>query len=185
MSVKRERAQVQTSFADLVGKPAFQKTEDASEYATLRAEIGREINPQNIFDEMRVKDITDSVWEENRLKRQQTALIQGARTQSLAFLLAPHYGDGLEAALETAQGYFSGNPKKIGLALELIQKLGITDEQIEANAVHVRGPSFQMLDRMIFGRAVMRNRHIKDHERRQRKKAKKEKRRIPINDNEQ
>jgi hypothetical protein len=132
---------------------------------------------------MRVKDLTDSVWEENRLKRQQTALIQSAQTQSLASLLAPHYGENLEAALETAQGYFSGNPKKVGPASKLMAQLGITGEQIEANAMHVRGAGLQMLDRMILGRVLVRNRLIQDHERRQRK-AKKEKRRIGINDNQ-
>lgn len=182
MAVKRERVYEERSLADLLGKPVFLKSEDGNDYATLRAAIEREIDPQDIFDEMRVKDITDSVWEESRLKRQQTALIQGAQTQSLASLFAAHYGEDLEAALEAARGCFSGNPEKIGPALKLMDQLGITGEQIEANAIHVRGLGLQMLDRMIFGRALVRNRLIKDHERRQRK-AKKEKRRIGINDN--
>ena len=97
-------------------------------------------------------------------------------------LFAPYYGENLEAALETAQNYYSGVPEKVRRAEKLLVELGITSEQIEANAMHVRGLGLQMLDRMIMSRETLRNGVIKEHERRKRK-AEKAKRRTAINDN--
>ena len=59
------------------------------EYERLRAAIEREIDPKSIFDKIRVRDLTDKVWEERRLKRSQAALIESALVQSLAMLFAP------------------------------------------------------------------------------------------------
>ena len=182
MTIKTERPSIEESLEDLLGKPALLKSENARDYERLRAAIEREMDPKSIFDKIRIQDLTDKVWEERRLKRSQAALIEGALVQSLAMLFAPYYGENLEAALETAQNYYSGVPEKVRRAEELLVQLGITSEQIEANAMHVRSLGLQMLDRMIMSRETLRNSIVKDHERRKRK-AEKAKRRTAINDN--
>jgi hypothetical protein len=182
MTAKRERLTIETSFEDLLGKPALLKSEDAREYERLRAAVEREMDPKSIFDRMRVQDLTDKVWEERRLKRSQAALIESALVQSLAMLFAPHYGENLAAALETAQNYYSGVPEKVRRTEKLLVQLGIASEQIEANAMHIRSLGLQMLDRMITNRETFRNAIIKEHERRKRK-AEKARRRTAINDN--
>ena len=96
-------------------------------------------------------------------------------------LFAPHYGENLAAAFESAQNYYSGVPEKVGRAEKLLLQLGIGSEQIEANAMHIRSLGLQTLDRMITNRETLRNRIIKDHERRKRKAAKAK--RSAINDN--
>ena len=148
----------------------------------MRAAIEREMDPKSIFDKIRVQDLTNKVWEARRLKRGQAALIETALVQSLAMLFAPHYGENLEAALETAGNYYSGDPEKVRRAEKLLVQLGINAEQIEANAMHVRSLGLQMLDRMIMGRETLRNGIIRKHERRKRE-AEKAKRRTAINDN--
>ena len=182
MTVKTELPTIEEAFEDLLGKPALLKSEDAREYERLHAAIEHEMDPKNIFDRIRVQDLTNKVWEERRLKRGQAALIESALVQSLAMLFAPHYGENLEAALETAQNYYSGVSEKVDRAEKLLAQLGITSEQIEANAMHVRSLGLQMLDRMIMSRETLRNSIVKDHERRKRK-AEKAKRRTAINDN--
>jgi PP-loop superfamily ATP-utilizing enzyme len=84
--------------------------------------------------------------------------------------------------LETAQHYYSGVPEKVRRAEKLVTQLGIAFEQIEANAMHLRNPGLQTLDRMITCRETLRNRIVKEYERRKRK-ADKAKRRTAINDN--
>jgi len=182
MTIQTERPSIEESLEDLLGKPALLKSENARDYERLRAAIEREMDPKSIFDKIKVQDLTDKVWEERRLKRSQAALIETALVQSLAMLFAPYYGENLEAALETAQNYYSGVPEKVRRAEKLLVELGITSEQIEANAMHVRGLGLQMLDRMIMSRETLRNGVIKEHERRKRK-AEKAKRRTAINDN--
>ena len=111
MTIKTERPSIEESLEDLLGKPALLKSENARDYERLRAAIEREMDPKSIFDKIRIQDLTDKVWEERRLKRSQAALIEGALVQSLAMLFAPYYGENLEAALETAQNYYSGYRK--------------------------------------------------------------------------
>lgn len=154
----------------------------AGDYERLRAAFEGEMDPKNIFDTIRVQDLTDKVWEERRLKRSQAALIESALVHSLAVLFAPFHGENLEAALETAQNYYSGVPEKVRRAEKLIVQLGIASEQIEANAMYVRSLGLQTLDRMITTRKTLRNNIIKEHERRNRK-AEKATRRTAINDN--
>jgi hypothetical protein len=182
MTTKRVRVSIEEPFEDLLGKPALLKSEDSRDYAKLRAAFEREIDPKSIFDTIRVQDLTDKFWEERRLKRSQAALIDSALVQSLAMLFAPHYGENLADALETAQNYYSGVPEKVRRAEKLLLQLGIASEQIEANAMHLRSLGLQMLDRMITNRETVRNGIIKEHERRKRK-AERAKRRTAINDN--
>jgi hypothetical protein len=182
MTIQTEKPTIEERFEDLLGKPALLRSENAGEYQKLRAAIERDMDPKSIFDRIRVQDLTDKLWEEQRLKRSQAALIESALVQSLAMLFAPYYGENLEAALETARNYYSGVPEKVRRAEKLLLQLGITSEQIEANAMHVRSLGLQMLDRMIMSRETLRNSIVKDHERRKRK-AEKAKRRTAINDN--
>ena len=187
MSMKRESWMDDLSFTDdlsfraLIGKPSFLAGEDRAAYDRLRNAIQLEINPRTIFDEMRVQELTDKFWEEQRIKRHQIALIQSAKVDSLSSLLAPYYGDDLDAALETARNYYSSDQERLR-AQKIVEQFGITDEQIEANGIHVRSLAILALDRMISSRETARNRLIKDHERRQRR-AEKTKRRAPVNDN--
>jgi hypothetical protein len=182
MTTKRVRVSIEEPFEDLLGKPALLRSEDSRDYAKLHAAFEREIDPKSIFDRIRVQDLTDKFWEEQRLKRSQAALIDSALVQALAMLFAPHYGENLAGALETAQNYYSGVPEKVRRAEKLLVQLGIGSEQIEANAMHIRSLGLQMLDRMITNRETVRNSIIKEHERRKRK-AEKAKRRTAINDN--
>jgi hypothetical protein len=181
MKIKRERLDDAASLKDLIGEPSLLPSEDRSAYDELRAAVEREINPRTFFDDLRVQDITDKIWEEQRLKRQQIALIQSAKVQSLASLLAPVDGQDIEGALETARNYYNGDAEKSRKAQRYVHQLGITNEQVEANVIQVRSLVLLAQDRMILTRETARNRLIKGHERRQRK-AEKAKRR-PVNDN--
>ena len=64
MTIKTERPISKEAFEYLLGKPALLKSEDCREYESLRAAIEREMDPQSIFDQIRVQDLTDKVWEE-------------------------------------------------------------------------------------------------------------------------
>jgi hypothetical protein len=182
MSINPEKIVEQVSFRVLIGEPSLLQSEDRDAYEQLRAGVEREIKPQTIFDEIRVQEITDKFWEEQRLKRQQIALIQSAKVDSLASLLTPYYGDEIFGALETARNYYSGDQQRQRTAQKIMEQLGVTEQQVEANGIHVRSIGLLALDRMVLNRETSRNRLIRDHERRQRR-AEKAKRRSPVNDN--
>jgi len=182
MTAKKRNGGIDGPFDGLLGKPALLKSEDSVAYLTLREAFRAEINPKTIFDEITLQDLTDKYWEERRFRRSQAALIDSASVQSLGILCEPFYGDNMEEALATAQDYYSGVTERTRAAQKLMVQLGITPEQIEANAMHVRGLGLEMFDRMINSRETSRNSIIKEHARRQRK-AEKAKRRSGTNDN--
>lgn len=152
-----------------IGTPALLESEDKQSYLQLRAEIEREIDPKTVLDRIKVQDLTDKLWEERRFKRNQAALIASAKVPSLAMLLGPSYGDNLEQALKVAQDYFSGDVRAQKSAQQIVDRLGISAEVIEANAIHLRIGTIQALDSMTNSREQTRHRLVKDHLKRQRK----------------
>lgn len=145
------------------GQPALARGTSAEDFRPLFHEIEREIAPSNIFEKLEVRDISHKIAEEQILKRMQTAIVESARVESLAALLGPTFGQNVEKARKTAQDYFAGGGATQGVAKELVDRLGISMENIEANALHLRMPSIHALDDMIDRREGGRNRLIKRH----------------------
>lgn len=177
----RERADVDP-LDNWFTEPVMWDSERAEDYLRLHSVVEREMSPVTLFDRIRVQDVTDKLWEARRLKRTQAALIESARVESLTQLLLPRFGDNLDEALETAQDYYSGIPERVRPVKSLLAKMGITSEQIEAHALHLRGAGVSALDRMVMYKEATRNAIVKAHEKRQRK-AEKEKKKNPVNDN--
>ena len=145
------------------GQPALADQKNIDEFRRLRREIEHEIAPANIFEKIEVRDISQKIAEEKRLKQMQTAIVESARVESLAILLTPTFGQNVEKARKTAQNYFSGNDETKDAAKKLVNSVGISMEKIDANALHLRMASIHALDAMIDRREVARNRIIKRH----------------------
>lgn len=164
-----QRVRISEPSENWIGTPALLESEDKQSYLQLRAEIEREIDPKTVLDRVNVQDLTDKLWEEMRFKRNQAALIVSAKVPSLAMLLGPSYGDNLEQAMKVAQDYFSDDPRAQKSAQQTVDRLGISAEAIEANAIHLRIGTIQALDSMTHNREQTRHRLVKDHLKRQRK----------------
>lgn len=145
---------------DWIGRPTLaDRTNDR--FRSLNDEVEREVAPTNIFEKLEARDISHKVVEEQLLKDMQTAIVRSARAQSLAMLLGATYGQNLEKALNVAQDYFGGPEERQRAAKNLVQSLGISIEDIDANALHLRMSSIHALDDMIDRREGGRNRIIK------------------------
>jgi hypothetical protein len=140
------------------GQPALASAASAED---VRREIEHEIQASNIFEKLEVRDISHKITEEQALKRMQTAIVKSARVESLATLLGPMFGQNIEKARKTAQDYFAGSGESQDAAKALVDGLGISLENIEAHALHLRMSSIHALDDMIDRREGGRNRIIK------------------------
>jgi hypothetical protein len=160
--------------AGLLGEPPILPGESENRYAALRAEIERTINPKNIFEQMRVPTLTDTMWEEMRYKRFEARLIDGRRVNALAVLLTPFMSFFHQRAANVAQDYYSPNPKKSEPAAKLVAYFGITLEMIYAKAASIEGPNLALFDRLIGNRQTANRVLLNDHERRVRKAKKSE-----------
>jgi hypothetical protein len=146
--------------------PAMVPEGYAKRFLRLRAEIENELAPKTLLDRFEVRDLSYKLSEEQRLKDLQTAVIESARVESLGVLLGAHFGQNIEHAHKTAQDYFSADEAKRQSAQKLVASLGISPENIEANAFHLRVGSVQALDDMIERRESGRNKIIKRHRKR-------------------
>lgn len=179
--VKRKRLDGD-AIREIFEMPALWEGESEEDYLDLLAFVEKELEASSFFEKLRVHDLTAKIWEERRFRRTQGALIRSARVEALTDLLAARFGDDREEALETAQNYFSGVPEKMVPVENLLSEMRITSEQIEANALHLRSLSVQMLDRMIVHRETTRASLMKEHEKRQRRLDKAKKRSSAAND---
>jgi hypothetical protein len=150
---------------DLLGPPALIAGEDKTRYMRLRAAIEAEISPKNVLEQIAVKDETDKIWEEQRLKRNGAALIDGAFREAMEFFLEPICGT-FEHQSETTQNYLSGDAKTKKAILSRLAECGITMEVIQAKAMQLKGGDLQVIDRMIFNRENGRRLLRKERERR-------------------
>jgi hypothetical protein len=150
-----------------VGPPALMNAENEKKFSKLRADIEAEIAPQNVFDEIAVFDISHKIFEEQELRGLQTKIIASARVASLTALLTPSYGQNIDKAAKVAQDYFGGAAAVQQAAKKRVSDLGISMEDINANALHLRMASIQTLDDMIDRRENGRNRIIKRHRKRE------------------
>jgi hypothetical protein len=160
--------------AGLLGEPPILPGESENRYAALRAEIARTINPKNVFDQMQVQTLTDTMWEQMRYKRFGAKLIDGARVNALAVLMTPFMSFFRQHATSVAQDYYSPNPKKSEPAAKLVARFGITLEMIHAKTASIEGPNLALFDRLIANRQTANRVLLNDHERRERKAKKSE-----------
>src|SRR5258707_12307862 len=105
---------------ELLGEPALLKGEDAKLYRRLKREIEALIKPQNILDEMRVMDITNSVWESQRFRRYLVNIVEGERARALVHLAMPLVNLDHEKARGLAQYYYGGTSDQKRLAAKTL-----------------------------------------------------------------
>src|SRR5271165_4733795 len=74
---------------DIFGEPALLQGEDRERYMRLYAAVEADIQPKNFFDRLHVREQTDKIWEELRIKRSSAALIDSALVSALSNLLRP------------------------------------------------------------------------------------------------
>lgn len=156
----KQRARIAES-DDWVGDPALIRGAGTEQCRRLYEDVEHEIAPTNIFEKLEARDISYKLAEEERLRHLQTAIVETARVEALADLLVPTFGQNVEKARKTAQDYFASVDDSQRAAKALVDQLGISMENIEAHALHLRMSSIHALDDMIDRREVGRNRIIK------------------------
>lgn len=160
--------------AGLLGEPPILPGESENRYAALRAEVERTIMPKNIFEQMRVQTLTDTMWEEMRYKRFEAKLIDGSKVNALSVLMTPFVSFFRERATNVARDYYSPNLQKSEPAARLVARFGITLEMIHAKAAAIEGPNLALFDRLIGNRQTANRVLLNEHERRERRAKKSE-----------
>ncbi len=140
---------------DLFGPPPLMKGEDAARYWRLHAAIVHEIKPETLFDQIRVREFADKLWQQQRCKQSAASIVEGAYIGALASLLRPFYPPpmisiGEDAASEMARKYYGGETtaKEEQEMETLLAQYRITQEQIRATAMQLCGSAIMTFYRM-------------------------------------
>jgi hypothetical protein len=156
-------------FSLIFGEAALLKGECRLAYDLLRADIAILLNADDdVLSQLRVQEITDSIWEGRRFKRLGTQTIETSLVTALHYLLQPACATPGRRADLLAYDYYFGEPQDQKLAKEIAAKLGITSERIWGQAIAMSG-EFRLFDRLVENRATMLKGLLKDHERQLRK----------------
>jgi len=135
----------------------------------LVAEVSQEVQPQTLFDRLLVSDLCHAWWEEQRFRRQQAALPVATGFKALQCLLA---ANGLENnAMAIAHDYFGPTREGRDKAQAVLDRFGITEEAIAAQASEHSLLTVSALDRLMANRQSRRDTIVKQYERRKRQAA--------------
>jgi len=147
--------------------------ESLDDYGALLEEIHKAVEPQDLFDYLRLSDIGHALWEERRYRQQLAALPNAARFKALMALLLQVSPNFQIKASQFALDYFGPDAEAYERTKRFLLRYDITDEAITAQAHEMHGQTMGALERMISQRQNVRNRVINEVKRDQRKAEKK------------
>jgi len=125
------------------------------------------VQPKGFFDQLIVSDLCHAWWEEQRFRRQQSALPAATRMKALACLLV---SIGFEQnALAVACDYFGDDGEERNKAVALVRRFGITEDAINAQASQDNLHILSALERLMGNRQSRRDTIVSEYQRRQRK----------------
>ena len=148
---RKQKTQATNPLYDLFGKPPLIKGEDEAHYFSLRDAFEEDIKPKTFSERMKVNDLTNKYWERLRLQRFSASLIEGACIEALASLLRPFVKDApdmKDVPSDIARFYYVGLGGAKQRATLYVKECGITNDQIFALAMQMRGAGLLMIDRM-------------------------------------
>jgi len=163
----------------LLGAPRLIRGESEEAYWQWWSAFVEQYKPDSLSDWLEVNDLAIKHWEQNRLRRYNSALVDGALIAALKNLLRPLQAvnvfnptadSPLDAiknnATKIAHEYYAGNDQERRRAREKVEAWGIGDDQIIAEAMQLRGNAMLLFDRMDNYRAGAKRAHQKELDRR-------------------
>ena len=140
-------------------------TESKEDYERIRNRFMEEISPRGIIEQMYAHDIICVSWEIFRLRRSWTSIINSAFGPALRRLLVEllprdllFEPDESEAA-ELALGWFS-DEKGRDKVLEILERHHLDETAIEAEAIRLRLPDLERMDKLITSRECQRDKTL-------------------------
>jgi hypothetical protein len=149
----------------MLGAPRLIRGESEEAYWKWWLAFVEAYKPKSLPDWVEVNELANKNWEQDRLRRCSPALVDGMLVKALTNLLEPFSKIGI-SPYNLARDYYGGDDKARRRAREKVTWCGITDDQILAEAMQMRGSALVLLDRMDNYRASARRSLQKELERR-------------------
>src|SRR5438105_7677049 len=126
-------------------------TESREDYDALFTAIAQTIIPENSLEWIATANYVDSTWEKRRLRYVKASIINATRHDALRTILEsilPETDDRLEIAVRLAHEWFEA-PDTRPAIMERLQKYDFDDDAVSAQALALRSPELEKIDRMM------------------------------------
>jgi hypothetical protein len=148
----------------ILGKPPVLPNEDAEAYEKLNDQFRRAVNPQDVIEEILLRDVVDITWEIQRLKDYKMQLLQAKREYSLQIILE-NFSDRNGYYKELYGAWKNGDKKAIKLINGLLSAKGLDPSAIDAFSFRSELDNMERFDRLIMQAEARRMAHLREVDR--------------------
>lgn len=130
------------------GRPPLLQGENRADFDKLLERLARDEKPTDTMEHAWVWDVAVFTWEISRYRRSIAGLCAVNRVLALKVVLAPLYGDGDPALFGR---WAERDPDAIKYVDTLLQRAGLTMEDVTAQTLAVKINDIERLDRIVMG----------------------------------
>lgn len=151
MSDESNALVVPREIARFLNKPLLLVTESQQDYDAFFNIVAQTIAPTNGLEWIATADYVEQKWEIKRLRRSKTAMVNATRREAFRRVFESILGDTEDpfaTAAVMADQWFA-DPNEQPTLLEFLKTHDLDEEAISAQALAMRAPELEALDRMI------------------------------------
>lgn len=158
--------------AEVLGVPGFEPSlidgENASDYEAFRDSCLKAVAPKDALEQVWLQDFMDYTWEAQRLRRMKAAILQTARKDAVEKLVQQFGGDDVNwmAAKAISLDWSASDEETRQFVDELLNKHGLTQDAIMAQATLKNIETLQTIDGLISSYDYRRDAAIRELEKR-------------------
>lgn len=165
--LKQPEPAVPKEIQELLGERHLVLGEKPELYDALCSRIASVVQPKDIIEWFWVKDITDLLWEIQRLRRHKAAIINDGRKGALRELLWIAIDDGnvpSERADRLAHDFISGNAKTKAKLQALLTEHNFDEHSVASKSFEQAIETLETIERLIAAAELRRDRILREVE---------------------
>jgi hypothetical protein len=147
----------------MFGPPPLLEGESAADYDELLARVSGAVKPEDILEEIWVRDVIDLAWETFRLRRLKVNLLAANAHKGLKDVLETQVD--WNRAAELARGWSRRDRDVIKEVDKLLASAGLTMDAVMAQTMSLKMDDIERIDRMLMGAEARRNAILREIDR--------------------
>ena len=131
--------------------------ESETDYNEIAASVNANLRPENVLEQIWVRDYVDLVWEVLRLRRFKSKLLYTAVEDTVVRVISPLLRGNLDVILPLAYGWANRTPAVVAEVEALLKRAGLDSEAVFAQILADKIDVIERIDLMIYRAEQRRN----------------------------
>jgi len=127
------------------GEPTMLLGEDADGYNELFAQVSARLIPNDVLEDMLMRDVVDLAWDVRRLRRMKANLLRLRARNAMSEVLAPL----VSGAYALAEKWSARDAAAVGRVEAALESAGLSMDTVMAAALRAEIDEFERIDAMI------------------------------------